>query len=264
LPISNLLTKYADLFQDPTDLPPKRSDDHHIPLLPGSQPVNIRPYRYSPQQKTEIEKQVQEMLEKGLIQHSVSPFASPVLLVKKKDGSWRFCVDYRHLNAITVKNKHPLPVVDELLDELAGAQWFSKLDFRSGYHHIRVADGDEMKTAFRTHSGLFEFRVMPFGLTNAPASFQSIMNKIFEPLLRKCVLVFMDDILIYSPSLEAHIQHLQQVFDIIQAIIFQSNCPSASLLSDSWNIWDMLSLLQEWLQSLQKSLLLLIGQFLLI
>lgn len=188
--ITELIQRYDVLFQDPSDLPPQRTDDYHIPLLPGSQPVNIRPCRYSPQQKDEIEKQVQDMLQQGIIQHSVSPFASPVLLVKKKDGTRHFCVDYRHLNAITIKNKHPLPIVDELLDELVGAEWFSKLDFRSGYHQIRVAVGDEMKTAFRTYNGLFEFKVMPFGLTNAPASFQSIMNKIFEPLLRKCVLVF--------------------------------------------------------------------------
>jgi hypothetical protein len=116
------------------------------------------------------------MLKKGVIQHSNNPFASPVLLVKKKDGTWRFCVDYRHLNAITVKNKHSLPIVDELLDELARAKWFTKLDFTSGYHHIRVAQKDEMKIAFRTHSGLYEFRVMPFCLTNAPASFQSNNN----------------------------------------------------------------------------------------
>jgi hypothetical protein len=119
------------------------------------------------------------------------------------------------LNAITVKNKHPLPIVDELMDELAGAKWFTKLDFRSGYHQIRVAKADEMKTTFKTHSGLYEFRVMPFVLTNAPASFQSILNKIFAPLLRKCVLVFMDDILVYSPILSEHVQHLQQVFEIL-------------------------------------------------
>jgi hypothetical protein len=170
------LGQFKEIFAEPHSLPPRRADDHWIPLIPGAQPVNARPYRYSPQQKNEIERHVQDMLQSGVIKLSASPFASSVLLVKKKDGSWRFYVDYMALNALTVKNKHPLPIVEEL----AGAQWFTKLDLKSGYHQICMAAGEEYKTAFRTHQGLYEFLVMLFGLTNASATFQHIMNTIFS------------------------------------------------------------------------------------
>ena len=214
--ISAVLQEFQDQFQEPSRLPPHRDFNHNIPLMPNAKPVNAKPYRYASKQKDEIERQVKVMLQQGIIKDSSSPFASPVLLVKKKDGSWRFCVDYRGLNDITIKNKFPMPVVDELLDELAGAKWFTKLDLRSGYHQIRLLPQDEHKTAFRTHQGLYEFRVMPFGLTNALASFQGLMNKIFAPMIRKNVLVFVDDILVYSKSLEEHVQHLRQVFQILQ------------------------------------------------
>ena len=168
------------LFKEPNVLPPSRDFDHKIPLLPGVKPVNVKPYRYAPTQKDEIERQIKEMLANGIIRPSHSPFASPVILVKKKDGTWRFCVDCRQLNNITVKDKYPLPIVDELLDELHGAAWFTKLDMRSGYHQIRVVPEDEAKTAFKTHHGHWEFRVMTFGLTNTPATFQALMNTIFN------------------------------------------------------------------------------------
>jgi hypothetical protein len=164
----------------------------------------------------ELKKQLEELLEQGFIRPSVSPYGAPILFVRKKDGSLRMCVDYRALNKITIKNKYPLPRIDELLDRLHGAKFFSKLDLMSGYHQVRIKDQDVFKTAFRTRYGHYEFRVLPFGLTNAPATFMRLMNDIFRPLLDKYVIIYLDDILIYSKTKEEHESHLKTVLDILR------------------------------------------------
>ncbi|KAJ4780034.1 polyprotein [Rhynchospora pubera] len=212
-----ILQQFAHVFQEPTSIPPVRAIDHQIPLQDSTKAVSIRPYRYSYFQKKEIDKIVEELLANSFIRPSTSPFSSPVLLVKKKDDSWRLCIDYRQLNENTIKNKYPIPIIDDLLDELKGAQCFSKIDLRSGYHQIRMAEDDIYKRAFRTHNGHFEFVVMPFGLTNAPATFQTLMNNLFKPYIRKFILVFFDDILIYSTSMEDHAQHVHTTLQILHS-----------------------------------------------
>jgi hypothetical protein len=213
--IADVLSDFKSVFAPIDSMPPPRTYGHSIPLVAGAKPVFIRPYRYPPSLKDEIEKQIQEMLDKGIIRPSNSPFSSPLLLVKKKDGSWCPCVDYRHPNALTIRGQFPIPIFDELVDEFSGACWFSTLDLNSGFHQIRMKSGEEFKTASQTHFGHFEFLVMPFGLCGPPGTFQGAMNTTLKPLLRRCVLVFFDDILVYSKTFHEHVEHLRAVLQLL-------------------------------------------------
>jgi hypothetical protein len=230
--IQSVLDGFPEIFTEPTSLPPRRECDHRIPLMPGAQPVNMRAYRHKPELKSEIERQVAELLASGIIQKSTSQFSSPAILVKKKDGTWRLCVDYRALNSMTVISKYPVPIIDELLDELSGARWFSKLDLRAGYHQIRLAKGEEFKTAFTTHSGHWEYKVMPFGLAGAPATFLGAMNTTLQKLLRKCVVVFFDDILVYSNTLRSMFNTSRKYCNSSNVINGKLSCLSAHLASN--------------------------------
>lgn len=226
--IEQLITRFASLFDPPNGLPPNRSHYHTIPLVQGATPFRIRPYRYNPAQKDEIERQVADLLSKGMIQPSCSPYASPIILARKKTGDWRLCIDYRHLNSLTIKNKYPLPVMDELLDELQGAVWFTSLDLSSGYHQIPMDPKDIPKTAFQTHNGHFEYKVMPYGVTGGPTTFQLTMNSVLAPLLSKCVVVFIDDILIFSKNWDDHLLHIRTVFSILDQNQFKVNLSKCS------------------------------------
>ncbi|XP_065854728.1 uncharacterized protein [Euphorbia lathyris] len=192
----DVVNEFADVFpEDLAGLPPERVIDFCVDLAPETRPISMPPYRMAPAELKELKEQLQDLLDKGFIRPSVSPWGAPVLFMKKKDGSMRLCIDYRQLNKVTIRNKYPLPRIDDLFDQLQGAKYFSKIDLRSGYHQLRVKNVDIPKTAFRTRYGHYEFLVMPFGLTNAPAAFMDLMNRVFKPFLDRFVIVFIDDIL---------------------------------------------------------------------
>ena len=209
---------FPDVFpEDLPGLPPDREGEFTIDLLPGTNPISLTPYRMAPAELRELKAQLQELVDKGFIQPSISPWGAPVLFVRKKDGTLRLCIDYRQLNRVTIKNRYPLPRIDDLFDQLKGACVFSKIDLRSGYYQLKIRDDDVPKTAFRTRYGHYEFLVMPFGLTNAPAAFMNLMNRVFHPYLDRFVIVFIDDILVYSKNEVEHARHLRLVLQTLRA-----------------------------------------------
>ena len=212
-----MVNEFFDVF--PEDLPglsPDREIEFEIELAPGTEPISIAPYRKAPAELKELKVQMEELLSKGFVKISTSPWGAPVLFVKKKDGSLRLCIDYRRLNKVTIRNQYPLPRINDLFDQLQGAKVFSKINLRSGYHQLKVLREDVPKTAFRTRYGHYEFLVMSFGLTNAPTAFMDLMNCVFRPYLDKFVIVFIDDILVYSSSKEEHAEHLRIVLQTLR------------------------------------------------
>ena len=212
-----VVREFLDVFPDDLPgLPSEQETDFPINLVPGTTPISLPPYRMAPAELKGLKAHLQELVDGGFIRPSISPWGAPVLFVKKKDGTWRLCVDYRQLNKVTIHNKYPLPRIDDLFDQLQGAKVFSKIDLRSGYHQLRIRESDVPKTEFRTRYGHYEFLVMSFGLTNAPAAFMDLMNKVFRPYLDRFVIVFIDDILVYSRSELEHEKHLGLVLQSLR------------------------------------------------
>ena len=212
-----IVKEFSDVFPDDiSGLPPDREVEFTIDLIPRTEPISIPPYRMAPAELRELKAQLEELLSKGFIRPSISPWGAPVLFVKKKYGSLRLCIDYRQLNRVTIRNQYPLPRIDELFDQLQGSRVYSKIDLRSGYHQLRVQESDVPKTAFRTRYRHYEFLVMPFGLTNAPAAFMDLMNRVFQSYLDRFIIIFIDDILVYSGSLEEHSEHLRIVLQTLR------------------------------------------------
>jgi hypothetical protein len=207
-----VVCEYADVFPDElSGMPPNRDIEFAIKLQPRTTPISKRPYRMPPAELAELKEQLQELLDKGFIRPSTSPWGCPALFVKRKDERLRLCIYYRPLNAVTIKNKYPLPRIDVLFDQLVRAKVFSKIYLRSSYHQIKIRASDIPKAAFSTRYGLYEYLVMSFGLANAPAYFMYLMNSFFMPELDKFVVVFIDDILVYLKNEVEHAKHLHTV-----------------------------------------------------
>ncbi|GJS18843.1 reverse transcriptase domain-containing protein [Tanacetum coccineum] len=230
----HIIRDFPEVFpEDLPGLPPPRQVEFRIDLIPGAAPVARAPYRLAPSEMKELSKQLQELLEKGFIRPSSSPWGAPILFVKKKDGSFRMCIDYRELNKLTIKNRYPLPRIDDLFDQLQGSSVYSKIDLRSGYHQLRIREEDIPITAFRTRYGHYEFQVMPFGLTNAPAVFMDLMNRVCKPYLDKFVIVFIDDILIYSKNKEEHGEHLKTILNLLRSEMLYAKFSKCEFWLDS-------------------------------